>query len=207
MITHLNYRIKDHSYRANGITTRHLCSQDADSASERRKASDPKIRNRDTPGMERWHCHGKLSVRTDRYSNKRTTTIHIEHHDNHPIHSCVDLSKAPLSEGTSVSPPQSLPAEYKRSTDSEDSDRSASGDDDGDAELPSENRARYEKEMRKWSSTLHEFADLVDYQVQFGEVRFLKEIERQMTRARGFIDDCLEHERLTNSARLEKPGT
>lgn len=81
------------------------------------------------------------------------------------------------------------------------------GDGDGEGELPSELEARYEKDMRKWSSTLRRFADLVDYQVQFSEARFLKEMDRQMARARGFIDDCLEHERLTNSSQRETPGT
>lgn len=72
------------------------------------------------------------------------------------------------------------------------SDGSVLEDDDGAAELPSETAARYERDMKCWSGVLRQFADLLDSQVQFGDGRLFKETERQMARARGFMDDCLE---------------
>jgi hypothetical protein len=86
-------------------------------------------------------------------------------------------------------------------------------DDDSDSDLdfddglPEERAKGFEERMLKAANTLERFAKLYRYQIQFGEVRFEREAERQLGRALGFMDDCLEIERLEYSMTGEKPTT
>lgn len=88
-----------------------------------------------------------------------------------------------------------------------DIDDDSDSDLDFDDSLPEERAKGFEERINKTANILEKFAKLYRYQIQFGELRFEREAEKQLARAVGFMEDCLDVERLENSLTGEKPTT
>jgi hypothetical protein len=67
--------------------------------------------------------------------------------------------------------------------------------------------ALLEKQVEATAQLMERFIPLLRTQKQYADQRFLAEQERQLSRAVGFMEDCLEVERLENSHTYEKPTT
>lgn len=139
-----------------------------------------------------------------------------------PPNSNLDYTEA-RDEATFVAPPTTVLTTNPLLSDSEDSDievipdndsddesvvqSGSERDDDDDDEPPSQLDARYEDSMKEWVTRLREGAAFLEYQIQFRDARFLKELEREMARGGRFLANNLEQERLANSSRRATPGT
>jgi hypothetical protein len=88
-------------------------------------------------------------------------------------------------------------------------------EDGGDIESDAEEDDRLQEELVQeiparfeWIAGVFEkFIPLLRYQKQFSDIRFYKEAEKQFSRALGFMEDCLDTERLENSPTFTSPTT
>lgn len=64
-----------------------------------------------------------------------------------------------------------------------------------------------EEKLEYTTRILERFIPLLRFQKQYGDIRFFEDQDRQLARAIGFMEDCLEVERLENSRSAEKPST
>ena len=82
------------------------------------------------------------------------------------------------------------------------------GSDDGFEErLHEESVQTMDTRLETTAQLLEKFASLLRAQIQYADMRFFAEQEKQLARAVGFMEDCLEVERLENSRILDKPTT
>lgn len=105
-----------------------------------------------------------------------------------------------------------LPKSAGVQEDASDCEFSAAGSDndsnDGfDDELPAALTARFESDMKKHAKTIADVAPLLLYQIQFGESRFLQDMEREAGRGLAYFAGLLQVERAENTMGSVKPTT
>ena len=69
------------------------------------------------------------------------------------------------------------------------------------------NSKTYREEMEGLTKLLQDFADGCAYQIQFGDRRFLKTLEKEGAGLFRLARNCLSHERRANSSRVASPTT
>lgn len=113
------------------------------------------------------------------------------------------LPALPLPGPAAVPRPSDDPDPYDGGFEDDDNESTV----DFDEELPSALESRYRQSMLAWAQKLEQMSKIITYNMKFGDARFLKEMERRMTGAGTFIDNCVEYERSVNSLRRAAPGT
>lgn len=64
----------------------------------------------------------------------------------------------------------------------------------------------YQRSMVNLVNLLRASADFIEHQVQFGDPRFLVQMNKEMARGKRFLENNLEHEKIVNSRRRKTSG-